>query len=234
MGSREEDADRHEALSPVWRSALDMKRFTATDVTGVVTGTPGTALTLVVEQVSLLPGFGGSISGDPNPGPQIFMMNLGMLASIGIFDANGQRFGTAAVAPVFPESGFYNPQDRTGFSATASPVTEQITVTLTTGAMFNSQVQITDSNPFSFSGDPLSGAPVVGTFVPSTDIPSSTFALPSELGGNVEMGIVAGSFTIQAVPEPSSIVAAGMAMVVGLSYYVLTRHKRSLVGVPQN
>jgi hypothetical protein len=110
-------------------------------------------------------------------------------------------------------------------------VTEQLTVALNSGAMFNSQVQITDSNHFSFSGDPLSGAPVVGTFVPSTDIPSSTFALPSELGGNVEMGTTAGNFTIQAVPEPSSIVSAGRAMLLGLSY-VLTRRKRSLAGVP--
>ena len=206
----------------------------ATDVTGALTGTPGAPVTVEVESIRMTPGNLGSISDTS------FAMNWGFRALLGI--TAGATPGGALVGRglldnvVLPETGPFNSRTGIGFSETvAEGVTTQMLITNSTGGFLGiGDLVIHNKNKFIIS-DPAEivpgGSPVGGLFVPSATSPEMRFVLPAELGGGTLLASLAGTFTVQGVPEIDPVTgSSAMTLIAGVLAMFEQRRRRGATG----
>jgi len=204
--------------------------WAATDVTGAFTGTAGAPVTVGVESILMTPGNLGYITDTS------FAMNWGFRALLGI--TAGATPGGALVGRglldhvVLPEAGPFNSTTGRGLSETLpAGVTTAMLLTNSSGGFLGSRdITIHNKNTVIVNNAALivpGGGPVGGLFEPSASSAEMSFLLPSELGGGTLLASLAGSFTLQGVPEidPASGSSA-MALITGVLAMIEQRRRR--------
>ncbi len=204
--------------------------WAATDVTGALTGTAGAPVTIGVESILMTPGNRGYIT------DTTFAMNWGFRALLGITAGatpGGELVGRGLLDNVvLPEAGPFNSSTGRGLSETLpGGVTTAMLLTNSTGGFLgsrnitidNKNVVIVNNAAAIFPG----GGPVGGVFEPSASSAEMRFLLPAELGGGTLLASLAGTFTLQGVPEIDPATgSSAMALITGVLAMIEQRRRR--------
>ena len=204
--------------------------WAATDVTGALTGTPGAPVTIGVESIRMTPGNMGYITDTS------FAMNWGFTALLGI--TAGATPGGALVGRglldnvVLPEAGPFDSSTGQGLSETLpAGVTTEMLLTNSTGDFLGiGDITINNKNKVVIERAASivpGGGPVGGLFEPSASFAEMSFLLPAALGGGTLLASLAGTFTVQGVPEIDPATgSSAMTLIAGVLAMFEQRRRR--------